>query len=352
MEKKKLKKINILLTSVGRRSYLVKYFKEAIGESGEIHTSNSSSLNPSFVYADKSVVTPLIYDNKYIPFLLDYCKKNQIIAIIPLFDIDLPILSINKNRFKNIGVHVIVSDKKVVNICNDKWETHNFLINNGFLVPKTFNTCESAIEAIRLKQVQFPLVIKPRWGMGSLAIYEVKDIYELGIFYKRVLADILNSYLKYESQADIDKCVIIQEKLNGQEYGLDIINDLEGNYKNTIVKKKYAMRSGETDCAETIKSVQLKNLGKSISAKLQHVAILDMDVFIVNGKAIVLDINARFGGSYPFSHLAGVNLPLAIIKWLKNEKVESSLLTESIGVMGHKEIEIVDITKKYRGERN
>ena len=29
--------MNILLTSVGRRSYLVKYFKEAVGQNGEIH---------------------------------------------------------------------------------------------------------------------------------------------------------------------------------------------------------------------------------------------------------------------------------------------------------------------------
>ena len=29
-----------------------------------------------------------------------------------------------------------------------------------------------------------------------------------------------------------------------------------------------------------------------------------------------------FGGGYPFSHLAGVNLPMAIIKWLKNEFVD------------------------------
>ena len=41
------RKMNILLTSVGRRSYLVKYFKEAVGENGEVHVSNSNTITPA-----------------------------------------------------------------------------------------------------------------------------------------------------------------------------------------------------------------------------------------------------------------------------------------------------------------
>ena len=49
--------MNILLTSVGRRSYLVQYFKEVIGEEGKVHVSNSTELTPAFTVADQSVVT-------------------------------------------------------------------------------------------------------------------------------------------------------------------------------------------------------------------------------------------------------------------------------------------------------
>lgn len=128
--------MNILLTSVGRRSYLVEYFKEAIGNTGEVHVSNSTSLTPAFSVADKSVVTPLIYDKAYIPFLISYCKYNDIKILISLFDIDLPILSRNKDLFDNIGVKVIVSDESVINICNDKYLTYKFLAENGLFTPK------------------------------------------------------------------------------------------------------------------------------------------------------------------------------------------------------------------------
>ena len=105
------------------------------------------------------------------------------------------------------------------------------------------------------------------------------------------------------------------------------------------------MRSGETDCAETIDSVELKALGKSISEKICHIANMDVDVFVDGSIFYILELNARFGGDYPFSHIAGVNLPLVIIKWLRGEEVDKSLLSESIDVLSHKDIEMVRIDK-------
>ena len=56
------------------------------------------------------------------------------------------------------------------------------------------------------------MIIKPRWGMGSLEIFTADNEEELMIFYKKIRRNILNSYLKYEAQQDLEKSVIIQEK--------------------------------------------------------------------------------------------------------------------------------------------
>lgn len=333
--------MNILLTSVGRRSYLVEYFKEVVGEKGEIHVANSSPISPALPVADKSVITPLIYDDEYIPFLLDYCQKNNISAIIPLFDVDLPVLAKNSEVFQNIGTTVVVSAFNVVEICNDKWKTYEFLSENGFNVPATFITLEEAIEHLHKGHIIYPVMIKPRWGMGSIAVYEAENEEELRVFYEKVKRNIQNTYLKYESSVDTERSVLIQEKLGGQEYGLDIIDDLECNYVTTIAKMKYAMRSGETDCAVTVDSPDLKQLGEKLSNVMHHRANLDVDVFVSDEKCYVLEMNARFGGGYPFSHLAGVNLPLAIVKWLTNEDIDREVLAEAMNVMGHKDIQLV-----------
>ncbi|MGI6322516.1 MAG: ATP-grasp domain-containing protein [Bacteroidales bacterium] len=332
--------MKILLTSAGRRSYIVHYFKEALKGQGEIHASNSV-WSPALEFADKAVITPIIYDDSYIHFILEYCLTNNISAILSLFDIDLPILSKSKDLFKKNGIELLVSDFEVTQICNDKWRTYNFLINNGILTPKTFISLQNCLESIAFGQTNFPLVIKPRWGMGSIGIYVADNRDELAVLFKKTKNEILNSYLKYESASTPNESIIIQEMLSGVEYGLDIINDLKKDYITTLVKRKTAMRAGETDSAITENNSILRETGETISKHLGHILNLDVDCFIdkVN-KPYVLEMNCRFGGHYPFSHLAGANLPLAIVKWISGKVVEKSLFDIEYGIEGYKEIVI------------
>lgn len=342
-------RLNILITSVGRRGYLVQYFKEALNGIGKVYVSNSDSNSAAFKYADEYVVSPLIYDDHYIDFLLNYCKKNNIKLLISLFDIDLYVLACNKSKFEEIGVNVIVSDKEFVKICNDKWFTYNYLKDNKIETPKTFLSIETAIEALKNNEISFPLIIKPRWGMGSLEIFTADNTDELHIFYNKIKREIWNSYLKYESNQDRDNCVIIQQKISGDEYGVDLINDLDGNHISTIIRKKIAMRSGETDAAEIVENKMINNMMSKLANISKHIGNLDVDVLKDdNDKYYILEMNARFGGGYPFSHLAGVDLPLALIKWLNNEKVDVKLLTAKVGVIGRKDIKIIQINNSIR----
>ncbi|MBU3841448.1 MAG: ATP-grasp domain-containing protein [Candidatus Fusobacterium pullicola] len=333
--------MNILLTSVGRRSYLVEYFKNELKDKGKVYVANSTNQSSAFQYADEYVITPLIYDENYISFLKKYCLEKNISVIISLFDIDLLVLAKNKEEFKKIGVQVIVSEESVIKICNDKWETFLFLKGRKINVPKTYIDLKKVYEELKNENINFPLILKPRWGMGSIGVYEAENIEELEIFYQKIERQIQKTYLKYESIQTIGKNVLIQEKLKGQEYGLDIINDLNGNYITTFVKKKIAMRAGETDCAEVIDSVKLRNCGEDISKALKHIANLDVDLFLVDNKPYILEMNARFGGGYPFSHLAGANLPKAIIEWLENKEVKTEeILNINYGILGQKDIKI------------
>jgi carbamoyl-phosphate synthase large subunit len=329
--------MNILLTSVGRRTYMVNYFKDALQGKGLVHAANSVETYAMKI-ADQSVLTPLIYDGDYIDFLLDYCLKYKINAVISLFDIDLPVLSKNKHKFIENNISVIVSDIEFIQICNDKWLTHNFLVDNGFNVPTSFLSVTDVIKALDNNKINFPLIIKPRWGMGSIGIFEADDKEELLVLYKKTLNSIKNSYLKYESTQELDKSIIIQEKLLGDEYGLDVFNDLNGDFLTCVPKKKLAMRAGETDSAEIIENEGLINIGKKISTLSKHIGNLDIDCFNIGKEFYILEMNCRFGGQYPFSHLAGVNFPKAILQLIQNEKVDDYILKPNFGTIGIKDL--------------
>ena len=331
--------MNVLLTSVGRRAYMVKYFKEAIGNDGLVHVCNSDDKTVAFHYADKSVISPLIYDKEYIPFLLDYCKENKIDMLLSLFDVDLGVLSKNIDKFAEIGTRVVVSSKEVIDICNDKWKTYQFLKENAFNVPKTYLTLEDTINALDRGEISYPVIVKPRFGCGSIAMSIAEDEMALLYYFRRNTRAINRSYLKYESSLVEDK-IIYQECLKGQEYGADIINDLEGNYQNTIVKKKIAMRAGETDIAELADEPSIYKECNRLGKLMGHIGNMDVDVFLVDGVPYILEMNARFGGGYPFSHIGGCDLPRALVLWHKGQEVDKKILEASVGKRAYKELSI------------
>lgn len=331
-----------MLTSVGRRAYMVKYFKEVLGNTGKVYVSNSDNKSIAFKYADEKVISPLIYDENYIPFLLDCCKKNSIDILISLFDIDLLILARHKNQFGKIGTKVIVSDPQIIEICNDKWKTYQFLKENGFHAPASYLSINDVITKISIGELNYPIVVKPRYGCGSISVAIAYDEEDLRYLTKKANEDIANSYLKYESSVTENK-VIYQECLKGQEYGADIINDLNGKTQNVIVRKKIAMRSGETDIAELVDEPIIERELEELGKATKHIANMDCDVFLVDRVPHILEMNARFGGGYPFSHMGGCNLPKAIIEWVKGNVVDKDMISAKTGITGFKEIYITQV---------
>ena len=66
-----------------------------------------------------------------------------------------------------------------------------------------------------------------------------------------------------------------------------------------------------------------------------------MDILLSNGKAYIIDMNARFGGGYPFTHNAGVNELEAIIRLCRGMEL-NDLSVKKYGLFA-KEITMVEL---------
>lgn len=324
--------MNILFTCAGRRAYLLKYFKENLDVGDRIVATDLQLNAPALQVADVKLQVPPVYAENYIDLTLEICKVYHIDALISLNDLELPILSENKRRFDDMGVKVIVSPPEVIDICFDKYKTSLWVESIGLKAPKSFVRLEDAKEALVNGDVSFPLFLKPRWGSGSIGLEIVDDLSELDFIYGFLSKKIKKSILAPASKEK--DLIIIDEYLSGNEYGLDVINDLEGNFVAVSVKQKLAMRSGETDKALTVDIPELREIGKCLGSHLRHIGNLDVDIKQrANGDYCVIELNPRFGGGFPFSYEAGVNLPKAIIHWLRGEVVPEGLLVPQYGMM-------------------
>jgi thioredoxin reductase/biotin carboxylase len=308
--------MNVLFTCAGRRSFWINAFKETLNNRGQVFACDSSPEAPALQAADKAFIVPQADAESYIEALLEICREHGVRLLIPALESELPHLAEHRSRFSAIGTVPLVSSPEVIAICYDKLETAKFLTCQGLSAPRTYSSLETAREALARGEIAFPLVIKPRWGVSSIGLEVAEDDQELELAFKAAKRQIARTFLAEVSATAPEHSILIQEHLSGDEYGLDIINNFQGRHACTFVKRKLRMRAGQTDRAVTVKDEKIEQIGRLIGEKLGHIGILDCDLFVGEKGCHIIDLNPRIGGGYPFSHMAGANLPAAFIAWL------------------------------------
>src|SRR5204863_9232087 len=98
------------------------------------------------------------------------------------------------------------------------------------------------------------------------------------------------------------------------------------------VRKKLAMRGGETDRAISIHESPLQDLGLRIGLALGHLGNLDCDILLTPRGPFILDLNPRFRGGYPFSHAARANLPAILLAWAQERAPDPTWFKVQAGV--------------------
>lgn len=309
--------MNLLFTCAGRRNYLLNYFKEIIGEQGCIIAVDSNASAPALADADVALKVLPIEHPEYIAELKRIIDRYQVEMVISLNDLELPLLAKHRSYLESSGARLIVSDQNMISIASDKWKTFRFFQKLNIQTPLSFLSVTDALIAIAENRIDFPLILKPRWGSGSMGIMHVDNPNELALAYAWLTVEIKKSALNPMSRNDIDGAIIIQEKIIGEEYGMDILNDFEGRYYGSFARKKLTMRSGETDVAITVIKKEFSDLGKALARATKHIGIMDCDFFVANEQIYFLEMNPRFGGGYPLSHAGGINVPGIYLEWFK-----------------------------------
>lgn len=197
--------MNILITSVGRRTKLIEYFKR---EFDTVVATDLSKYAPALYSAHKYYLVPPITDEKYIEAIFKICDENSINGILSLIDPELELLSKYKKEFQQKGITIIGSSTQSCNICFDKFKMYEFLEKNRIKTARTYNSLENFKKDLQKNIISFPVFFKPAEGSASIGIHKVYDYKNLEYLWQQT-----SNY-------------IIQEFMNGQEIGCDVYIDL------------------------------------------------------------------------------------------------------------------------------
>ena len=321
--------MNILILSAGTRDKVVQFFKNELHGEGRVIATDCSNLAPAVYEADKFCLVPRINVPGYMDGMLDICKQEGVDAVLSLIDPELSMVADNAERFKEIGVTPIISDKTLVDKCFNKFEMAKEFEKHGLKTALCYLSIDEFNVARKEGKIDYPVFVKPVCGSASLHINKVTSDKELeGLF------------SMYDD-------LMIQEYMDGQEYGVDVYIDmLSGKCTSIFIKKKIKMRAGETDKSV---SVHIPELFEKISSFVENEGfrgIIDIDIFEVNGEYYFSEINPRFGGGYPHAYACGVNVPAQIINNLKGNKNPVSIgdYRDGIVMMKYNEMMIRDMS--------
>ena len=329
---------NVLLTSAGRRSYLVNYFKQALNSRGKVIAANMYKDAPAMYVADEAVVVPPSSDEGYIQKILELCRHYEIDLICSLHDLDVYILSKYIFQLKQAGVVTLLPDAEWGRICLDKYECSCHLRKNGFDVPWTDVSLDKALDALLSGELRFPVLLKARIGFGSFGLNWCRSREELKFMYGLVQKQIVGMRMGKFFGCPIYESVLIQQGIEGTEYCVDVVNDLNGKYVCHLALQVHTMRAGETDLVTTVDPAIASDIPQRLSRLTKHPGIWGVDIMYDQEKLLIIDINPRFTGDYPYHHISGANIPAALIAWTNGKEPDTSWFKEEVGVKGYKEL--------------
>ena len=283
-----MKKINVLVTAASRRVPLVRAFTEAVGKfgKGKVITTDINPLSPALYFGHKHHIVPLTTDRHYIPIIESICDAEDVSLVIPTIDDELPIFGAARQRFESVGVRVAISSEQTGLICNDKYETFLFARKNGILAPET-----TLVADLAGRKVKYPVIVKPRFGRGSVNVFNVQTEEQLNLF------------------ANYVPDALIQDYVEGTEFTVDVLSDFNAKVISVVPRERLVIRAGVSDKGVTRKNQAVMDFAIAVAERLQIVGAANIQCKWDGRQVTLIEINPRFSGGIPLTLASGADFP-------------------------------------------
>jgi carbamoyl-phosphate synthase large subunit len=291
--------VAVLLTGVGKRYALV----SAFGQHATTIAADPNPLAPAQYAAHHRRAVPRFDDPGYVPALHALCLEFGVRAVVPLTDLDLEILG-HARTDPDYPLPAFVPDGDVARATFDKYETHLLLQRLGLPSPPTVLPGEPV--------AGYPVMVKPRWGSGARSIFLAADEAE---------AEFLAKYIREPA--------MLQRAMQGPEFSMDCMSDLDGRCLNVIPRTMIESRGGESIKGTVIDDPELIDLGRRVVEAIGCRGPCTVQAFRDSDVGIgITDVNTRFGGACParlYAALPGRTYPELIVALARGERVEPHL---------------------------
>jgi carbamoyl-phosphate synthase large subunit len=290
--------IRWLASTIGKRGYIARYLRDASPRGSVVIGTGNDPFTPGFMSCDSAFTLPAISDATYPEAVLNVCRREQINAVISLSDLDLPRLAEIREELNSMGISCFFPDHATIMRFLNKSRTATFLESHGFRTPPTFRNLDEAIH-----EIGFPMVIKPSCGSASVGVGTVRTVDQAKHHWESIEGP------------------IAQPLLEGAWINVEACSDPNGRLLGISAWERHRSVAGETLLSRTISHDRALDLVTRLLNVSPIPGPIDLDMIEMDGDVVILEVNTRFGGGYPTSHLAGADFPGAMVRALTGQHV-------------------------------
>ena len=213
-----MKKNNILILSAGRRVELVQDFQTEAARFSDGIGVFATDLNPHMSsachVADRAFSVPRIDVAEYIDSIFELAKQHDIGLIVPTIDTELLKLAEVRDRFEAEGIHIVISDAKLITLCRDKRLTSGLFAQYSIRSPEIYER----------DHLVFPCFAKPYDGSRAIGAKKINTPADLTVDITEDPKMMFTQYIDIENTFS--------------EFTVDMYYDRQGRLKCAIPRER------------------------------------------------------------------------------------------------------------------
>lgn len=293
------------------------------GAQFKMYATHPDRTHMALQAADYTDTEPVLGDDDYVDFALDFCKKHGIDVFIPR--LHMYAIAKHIDLFEKVGTKVTVCrDLELLENLLEKQKFYEAIREKNIIAIPDYHVVNTADEFMAayeaLVSAGHQVCMKPtnaEGGMGFRIISNGRD----------TLSDLFGTVTPYLSTEQVYKTLssvdrfedlMVMELLNGFEYSIDCLASASGELLAAVPRRK---ADGRLRLLEEVP--ELIEIAHQVAATYKIPFNYNIQVKYNQGVPKLLEINPRMSGGLHVTCLSGINFPYLAVKSILGEHVDS-----------------------------
>jgi len=301
-----IKKIRVLIAGIGGASLGTEILKSLMLETNAYHIVGCDISPLAFGHYAMGLKNSYRVDvDNYIQCILDISKNEGIECILPGGERPLALLTQERDRFQEHGIHILANSPFVTDCFSNKEKAFTLLEKLGIEIPMTIvPECSEDLDPMT-----YPCIVKPATGTGgSDSVFLAADRDEMEIYIQYIEMNKTTAIVQEYISADEGEFTVgVLTALDSKIIGSIAMKRLFHTKLSVSSKTNYGLISSGYSQGLIDDFPQICEVAEKIAIGVQSQGPINVQGRIRNGILVPFEINPRFSASTYLRALAGFN---------------------------------------------